>query len=145
MAGANGHRHRGATVVGTGVDLGSMFQQEVDEIAPAQERRLLKRGEPLRLPHERVGSAFEQELRRLVLTGEERGLQRGVLELRPRQILRLEPGAPRQIDLDQLGGNVLFEQRDANPQREGGQRMIVDFYRGGGLVPVDRAQETASS
>src|SRR2546426_4877269 len=53
--------------------------------------------------------------------------------------------APRQIDLDQLGGNVLFEQRDANPLREGGERMIVDFYPGVGLVPADRAPEAATS
>src|SRR5207249_5683529 len=60
-----------------------------------------------------------------------------------RQILRPELGAPRQIDLDHLGGNVLLEQRDPHPLGECGERVIVDpehartsgrFYPGCGRV-----------
>src|SRR5258707_1282490 len=92
MLPAEGLRQSGAAVVGAGVQLRAVGDQEVDEVVPAEQGRFLERRESQRLPDVRIRTVLEEELRRIELACEQRGLEWRVQELRLRPHVHL--GAP---------------------------------------------------
>src|SRR5271169_586591 len=74
MFAAQGLRQRGAAVVGAGIQLSAVSEQEIDEVAPAEPGGFLKRRESQRLPDVCIRAALEKELRCVELACQEGGL-----------------------------------------------------------------------
>ena len=135
--------HRGPAVVGAGVRLGAVREEEVDEIAPAEERRLLERREALRLPDVRIGPALEEELRRLELTRKERRLERRVPELRPRAEVRIRAVVeeePRGLGRSRERGEVQSRPAEGVPGRRE-TRILLEPSRDLGGVADPQASK----
>lgn len=86
-------------------------EEEVEEVAAAEEGALLERREAEGLADQWIGAALEEELRGRELTGEQRGLERRVLELAAGA--RVDVGAAIEEELH--GGGRAGERGEVEP------------------------------
>src|SRR6185295_19252698 len=122
---AQGLGHRCAAVVGTRVELGACGEEKVDEVAIAVERGLLEGGEAVRLSHQRIGAALEQELGGRELVGEQRGLQRGVLELGARAGVDVDAAIEKEAHCLRVAGERGEVERAPAPGAPGGGELGI--------------------